>query len=226
MRLWWNLYVNNFLFFIIYFIHNFIIYFYLNFPLPIPLNLYLWWRHPRQFSVLFLFYLFLHPILRFYQKNKEKKKKTTKNTRGLVGGRMCEWLLPISVVCINLLLLHKKKKIMVYKMSGGVFSLRCVYIENENMEKTTGISNKIYIFIDNQNIRFQFSVYFLKIGWHSNRFMNGILIIVIRFDFFFHFYFYCWQKLYNHFANDMYGMEYINVEIYRLRLMNVWFGNI
>lgn len=46
---------------------------------------------------------------------------------------------------------------MVYKMSGGVFSLRCVY-RNENMEKTQpGISNKIYIFIDNQNIRFQFS---------------------------------------------------------------------
>lgn len=59
---------------------------------------------------------------------------------------------------------QEKKIYGIYKMSGGVFSLRCVYIENENMEKTTGISNKIYIFIDNQNIRFQFSVYFLKIG--------------------------------------------------------------
>lgn len=86
-------------FFIIYFIHNFIIYFYLNFSLPIPLNLYLWWRHPRQFSVLFLFYLFLHPILRFYQKNKEKKKYNEKHQR--VSGWEEVRMITTDICCVH-----------------------------------------------------------------------------------------------------------------------------
>lgn len=132
--------------FLVFFYYLFLIYLFLLKFSHLNLFIYLWWRHPRQFSVLFLFYLFLHPLLQsLYQKQKKKIKTKHQRVSGWEEVRM----ITTDICCVHqfTILLHKKKKI--YKIIWYIkclevsflYSMLIDYIEIENMEK------------DNRNIK-------------------------------------------------------------------------